>query len=198
MPNPLAQASKTSPIALGVLGVGYAVALGLHLSLPEKHPTVVGGLNAFSLLFVLALVIERALQPFTPVLGPDTEDAKRRLREAEAQVRFNAAQQAGPAIIAVDTAGAPPAASEEDARKVAEARAAVDKSREKTGLMLWAFASVLGFLLSAGTSVGILDVILVKDEPPFWLDMAITGMAIGAGTKPINDLWTRLQNKPTG
>jgi hypothetical protein len=40
--------------------------------------------NAFTLLFILALAIERLIQPFSPLLGPDSTEPKARLRVADA------------------------------------------------------------------------------------------------------------------
>lgn len=150
----------------------YGVAIGIHqIWFQHKGPYVLAsGVSVYALLFVLALAIERVIQPFSARLGPDTEAAK--------------AERA--------------AAATDQAR--ADAQAKVDDSRNKTAIVTWGLASGLGFVFSSVLNVTVLGTILAAGPTKPWypVDLLITGLVIGAGTKPLNDLVTRLQNKDSG
>lgn len=161
--------------------------------LDPVDPVVESSLNVFALLFVLALVIERVLQPFSQWLGPDTAKAKQRLREAQETADRETA--AASALLRGDGRGT--IDLKETAKAVSDAKSDLDEGRDQTSVVAWAAASGLGIVLSGILGVGVLDVILASGAPAFPVDMAITGMVIGAGTKPLNDLWSRLQNKST-
>lgn len=178
---------------LGVLVGSFLLAWAVHDAwFSGVTPVVESSFNAFAVLFVLALVVERLLQPFVPLLGPDTDEAKKILNEAVATLTPDSNL-----VEALTKAMTSEEELRDAAQSVAVAKSTVAESREQTSAIAWAVASGVGFLLSAVLGIGILDVILVSGAPAFPVDMAVTGMVIGAGTKPLNDLWTRLQNKPT-
>lgn len=156
--------------AVAFIVVGYVAALGVHrIWFNGKPPyTIASGFSVFAVLFVLALAIERMIQPFAAQLGPDTQAAK-----AER-----------------DTPDISP-----DARFAAQN--AVDESRDQTAIVTWGLASGLGFLVSSALNVTVLGAILAvgQSQPWYPADLMLTGFVIGAGTKPLNDLVTRLQNK---
>jgi hypothetical protein len=64
--------------------------------------------------------------------------------------------------------------------------------RRKRSNIIWAMASLLGMLSSAYLGVFLLHAIGVASAPPL-LDIAVTGMAIGAGTKPLHDLISKIE-----
>lgn len=59
-------------------------------------------------------------------------------------------------------------------------------------LVLWAVASFLAMLSSAYLGVFMLRTIGAT-AVPLWLDVTITGLAIGAGTKPLHDLIKKIE-----
>ncbi|KFU79256.1 hypothetical protein SAMN04489729_2897 [Amycolatopsis lurida] len=168
MPNP-----RTILTGFALLFGGYYVALDEVHQLwgDTPPPQIAADFNAFALLFVLALAIERLVQPFAPILGPNSDDAKNELRTAR-----SAGNDAG----------------------VAEAKAKLAEARSRTAIVTWGFATGLACLLAAGANITLLRAIIDPQgtQIAFWLDLLVTGLVVGAGTKPINDLWTRLQNKP--
>jgi hypothetical protein len=183
------RAARTLMAAIGSLVVGYLFALlAIHgLWSHGDEPTVTAGFNAFALLFVMSLAIERLIAPLAPVLGPDTTVAKAKLLTAKAQAP--APGQSGPMPHALGVA---------TPTTVVHAEGEVADSRSKTALVTWGVATGLACILSASLNVTLLHAMTTSTgtHSPFWVDLLVTGLVVGAGTKPLNDLWSRLQNKP--
>ncbi|HEX4704251.1 MAG TPA: hypothetical protein VH352_19135 [Pseudonocardiaceae bacterium] len=159
-------------IAALVIGFGLAIWVNRGLAAPASEPKLATGLNPFALLFVMALAIERVIQPVAPFLGPNTSKRRKNLHATK-----------------VTLPG--------DNQAIADAEAAVSDARNQTAFVTWGAASGLAIILAAALHITLLrTVISGSGFPPFWLDLLLTGLIVGAGTKPLNDLWTRLQNKP--
>ena len=62
-------------LAFGIAAAGFLAAWGLHGNTASTY-RVDGQWSAFTGLFILALAIERALEPFSRKLGPDTTKRK--------------------------------------------------------------------------------------------------------------------------
>jgi hypothetical protein len=60
--------------------------------------------------------------------------------------------------------------------------------------ILGGLATVAGVGLSLALGLRFLEAVAV-DAPPRWLDVFVTGLIIGAGTKPLHDLISRLEKK---
>jgi hypothetical protein len=136
-----------------VLGLGLAVgaffaAWGLHGSASSTY-RIDNQWSALTGLFILALAIERALEPFSRKLGPDTTKLKAQRDEALAGQR---------------------AAGQKD--RVPEYQDAIDIKRRLTAVVTW------------GVATG---------QPPFWADLLVTGLVVGAGTKPLHDLVANIE-----
>jgi hypothetical protein len=150
-----------------VAAVVYLMALLVHGS-TESTYRIGSEWSGFAGLFVLALAIERALEPFTRYLGPDTEELKQNHTEQLAQ---------------------------HDANGTAAARADVHRGRKLTAIVVWGVATALGFALSSALNITLLQAIRGEGsgQPPFWADLLVTGLVVGAGTKPLHDLITKLE-----
>ena len=61
--------------SFGVAAAAYVIVLGLHGSTPSTY-RIGSEWSAFAGLFILAVAIERALEPFAKYLGPDTHMLK--------------------------------------------------------------------------------------------------------------------------
>lgn len=90
-PVQLAASEEAKRTALTLIaGLGFLVA-GYFLALFVVHgvlvngqpPQIAAGFNAFALLVVMALAIERLIQPFAPALGPNSDAPKAALRQAK-------------------------------------------------------------------------------------------------------------------
>jgi len=178
-------------------------------------------------LFIMALAVERILEPFSSLFVPRTKDAKAKSRVSTAQAKHAqtaaivtgahaaAMVSAGPAkrsLVAqqeaADKAAAARTAAADAQRKAALAQAAFHRSQGARAVMMWAAASVLAmavcallgiFLLhsvetprpaTAGAAASAPGPVQDPDRP---LDLLVTGIVVGAGTKPLHDLITQIQ-----
>lgn len=145
--------------SFGVAAMAYASVLTLHGS-PQSTYRISSEWSAFAGLFILALAVERTLEPFSKYLGPDTDALKQQRDEALLQ-----------------------------------------RGRELTAIMVWGAATALSFGLSGALDITLLQAIsadqsgqaAISGQPPFWADLLVTGLVVGAGTKPLHDLVTNLQ-----
>jgi hypothetical protein len=148
--------------------VAYVLALEIwKLGREPLGPSVPSLDRGLAVLLLEALAIERLIQPISTWLGPNTS---RRYRE-----------------LLVAQAG-------EDKTKIAQLQGLLDRDRDLTAVVCWGLASAFGYVAAALTHVTVFRLLFPQGAPdPMW-DLLITGLVVGAGTKPINDLWTRLQN----
>jgi hypothetical protein len=113
-------------LAFGIAVAAFLAAWGLHGNTSSTY-RVDGQWSAFTGLFILALAIERALEPFSRKLGPDTT------RRKEAKDRVLASTRA------------------EDMKEIAvECQLAVEMCRRLTAVVTWGVATGLAFLEHVG------------------------------------------------
>ena len=163
-----AERTRRSIVAsFGVVLVAYVAVLELHGTAPSTY-RIASEWSALAGVFIIALAIERALEPFTKYLGPDTDVLEQRRNEA--LVNGNADDKAA-------------------------RQADLQRGRELTAIVVWGAATALGFVLSSALNITLLQAIRAdgSGQPPFWADLLVTGLVVGAGTKPLHDLVTNLQ-----
>ena len=161
-----------------VLGLGLAVgafftAWRLHGSASSTY-RIDNQWSALTGLFILALAIERALEPFSRKLGPDTTKCKDNKDQAMA------------GLPAADRKGRAP-----------EFDNAIEMTRRLTAVVTWGVATGLGFLLCATLNITLMQAVRANGsgQPPFWADLLVTGLVVGAGTKPLHDLVANFERK---
>lgn len=126
--------------------------------------------------------LERFLEPLSKWLLPTTSSKKQ-----AATSRTNAeGAAADPEKSATDVQGL--------AAKAASDQAAVDRRRTARAIIFWAIASICGLAISGGFGFFLLRSVAINHVNPY-LDLVITGLTIGAGTKPTHDLVTTMQAK---
>jgi len=107
-------------------------------------------------------------------------------------------QKAAASMAAAQKAAADPdvknAAVQDAVDAAANDVAQVETLRTSRAVVFWAIASVCGIALSGGFGLFLLQSISTSMVNPY-LDLAVTGLTIGAGTKPTHDLITSLQAK---
>ena len=74
----------------------------------------------------------------------------------------------------------------------AKAQAAVEQDRRNSTVLVWGIATFLGIVVSGWIGLGLLRSVGVQSAPHV-LDIIVTGLAIGGGTKPLHDLISNLQ-----
>lgn len=171
-------AAKEDPVSpwliVGVyLLVAIAAWIGNLIAVKWVKPTPmelksIEGVTLFAVLYIFAAAIERFVEPVKClVIGKKKKDAEN----------------------AVEKARATGTEKEE-----AEEKAKLNETRQDTKLITWAFATVFAILGTSSTGLFLMHAIGAEKVAP-WLDILITGLAIGAGTKPLHDLIGYIENK---
>jgi hypothetical protein len=170
--------------ALIVVAVAAVAAWVITEIVDPKPPEVVEGVSVFAVVIVVAAAIERLLEPLVSYWGLTKKD------EASGEVKT--------ARRNIGQASAPGA---EDVTALTNAKASLDEAKKKLdqattnrAIVVWTIATVLALLASGIVGLYMLRLVGVP-EPPRGLDILITGLAIGAGTKPLHDLLTSIEKK---
>jgi hypothetical protein len=215
MPDETTTSRPSAPLVAVTVVVTTLAAVGAGVIFDLTDPRLyldVDGFEVFAPIFFAAQAVERFLEPLTSFWNPTTEK-----KEDVKGARENklAAQEAAKATVAADpqAATAPPqpivdALSATGAAET-EALRALRKARAERRLLWFMVATVVSCLLAGFLGLGILEAMsTVRLEPGLGaLDVALTGIVIGAGTQPLHDLVVRLQKskenadpatKPTG
>lgn len=179
---------------VGVAGAGAAVLfLGLDPDLMLREE----GFSVFAPILLVAQGLERLLEPFATRFKPTTEekDALKRARERKVTAQLAVKAQAAAGAAPDDRSRALAAANEqEDAALVA-----LRRTRNERALIWWAIASVAALLLSGLLGLGLLQAMATGPLDPSLgcIDVVLTGIVIGSGTKPLHDLISRLEKSKT-
>lgn len=162
--------------------------------------------SVFAGLFILAAALERLLEPFTPAIKPDTAKTKKELNKA------------------VEEANTDPT-NDTKTKKAADTQAQLNRERAERSVLLWGIATALSMLACSLLGVFLLRSVAdvtrcdpkadasaspapvpaepelrtprgcTDDDPNRFLDLIVTGLVVGAGTKPLHDLITRFEVK---
>jgi hypothetical protein len=168
------------PWAAATVGAFVVAAVGYWLGyrgLGNTGYRISSDLSMFGAIFVLALAVERLLAPFSRLLG--TEKAKDKRDEA-------AVEPAEPADAAT---------KKTKLQALADAQAKVDKWRQAGAIIHWGVATGISFVIVGQLGVLLLATVRAEESPApaRWVDLLVTGLVIGAGTKPIHDLVAKLE-----
>ncbi len=167
--------------AMAVVGLGVLIGWLIQHQRNPTPFTPVPGIGVFAVFYILAQAIERLLEPLSELFGGDKTAAALGGNKPQAIVTRDAAVAAAIAEPTVNSATA-----------AAEAQAVLDQIRANKAVVLWAAASLLAMLASGFFGLYILRGVGVSDAPVA-LDILVTGLAIGGGTKPLHDLITNIQ-----
>jgi hypothetical protein len=171
-------------VVVGVLG-GWGLMQAFHPdagALPQLAP----GVGVFAVLYVLAQAIERLIEPFSPILGGVLGVyASGRKRKGELVVARNIA------LVEVKQSG-----DEQKKRDCMDAQDALNQFRANASPMAFGIAALLAMLSAGYTGFLVLHVIGLAGVAP-WVDVLITGLAVGGGIKPLHDLITNLRESKT-
>lgn len=172
------------------------------------------GISIFAVLYIAAQAIERILEPFAPLVA-----RTRKTEESEADEKDEADEadapggQGAPRTRPATTTRFVSRKEQETLRsrslaaaistdddlqkkreleKAAAAQEAISRTRRNTALWLWTAATVIALLGSGLIGMTLLTTIGVAKAPVF-VDLLVTGLAIGGGTKPLHDLIGNLE-----
>ena len=158
----------------GFAAAAFAATFWIHA------PTIVvaAGFAPFAVVYIVAQALERFLEPLS-------------------NSAMTTAVKAGAENEVVDKAlalkEAPAGQAPAKAKEVKAAEGTVSAAERERAVYFWVVASVLGLAISAILGLGLIQsVALVNGGHPshFFraVDVVVTGLAIGAGTKPLHDL----------
>jgi hypothetical protein len=180
-----AAASVTTPppmpwavlVGFGLTALGGFGAWGITMTAQPNPFPASGATSVFGALFVFAAAVERLIEPLT-----------RWMPGREAQARYERA------MADMDN-GVPGAIS-----AAAHFKAAAEQARSARAVIMWGIATALATLLSASAGFYLLH--MVSSDPGWhgvssWVDALVTGLVVGSGTKPLHDLFTRVQQSST-
>ena len=180
-PAPEMAASAPTPAAkgwavltgFGLTAVGGLGAWDIGQVMQPTSFAIAGAPSAFAALFVFAAAVERLIEPLTRFMPG------------------RAAQAAYERAVADMDNGVPGAV-----HAAAYHKAAADSARASRGVIMWGIATLLATLLSAGAGFYLLR--MISADPGWngvarWVDALVTGLVVGSGTKPLHDLFVRVQ-----
>ena len=176
VPSPPARGWATAA-ALGLAGIGALGAWNINQVMAPTPFQIGDTMSTFGALFVFSAAVERVLEPFSRWMPGRTEQERYERAVADLENGVPGAMQGA-----------------------AHYKAAVDSARASRGVLMWGIATFVATLLSAGAGFYLLRMLAVNpgwNGIAPWADALVTGLVVGSGTKPLHDLITRFQQRPS-
>lgn len=204
--------------AYGLIVVGAIGGWLIYEYRDPVPPVVVSGLGVFAAFYVVAQGLERVLEPFQDrsgaILGGvkapklDICSGENRAGQADhepghfenvwrkSELKTRRAHAITTALCCASRSPQPTVPSESQvadaARVAAETQAAVQQYRRNSTAFMWGLSSALAILVSAAVGLALMHSVGVQDAPVL-LDIIVTGIIIGSGSKPLHDLISSIQ-----
>jgi hypothetical protein len=181
---------SSKDITLSYTFVGAAVVAAWLIYTKTDPGAVIVDADAFTVFapfYIAAQAIERVLEPLAARWKNTTAEKVELKRAREAKELAKAPP--GNAVPAVEQVSAVAAAVE-------TAELALAKAKAGRAIPLWAFASVLSLLACSALGLGLISAVSAQPSSSEFVrtvDVLLTGLAVGAGTKPLHDLISRLE-----
>ena len=171
-------------VILSYLLVGLGWWIGTMLAAKAKAVTFtpIDGIGMLALFFILAQALERLMEPLAELAIPNFGSSSN-------QAAANRAKNIRKAMAETD-----PKKKEDDADAGAGDEAQENKIKANTKVVIWAVATFVAMLISGSTKLFFLDAVGAKDVATS-LNILITGLVIGSGTKPLHELIKVLEKK---
>jgi hypothetical protein len=169
-------------LAVGFVVVGAIV--GIALDDGKRVYTPPDGVSIFALFYIAAQAIERFLEPFSHFFGATQPSGSKPNTATQSLVTKSVAVKERDKALAL-------ADPHQAAAQAAWWQEMLDQIRQNTAT-LWAVASMIGMILSGWLGLLLLHAVKAPHAPR-GLDIIITGLVIGAGTKPLHDLIGNIQ-----
>jgi hypothetical protein len=193
-------------IGAAYLIVAAGAVLGAFLSStwvrPSGNINIVDGIGFFAVFYLAAQAIERLVEPLTALNLPEFGSKNKRVEEINlAKNLQEAARLAASPLDQKNEKGAGKSAddaAQKAANQAAENAANINRIKNNTGVLVWGVATFVAMLVSGALGLYLLKAVGVDVAENYrWMDVIITGLAIGAGTKPLHDLISNMKNKTT-
>jgi hypothetical protein len=175
------------PGSTTILATIVLLLAGVIIGLAIQHPafTPLASFNVFAVMYIVAQAIERLQDPFVPFMGRAQSDKTTVNQPTAIAARDKAV------VNALQNPG-----SHAEAKKAAEAQRTVEQMRANLTLLMFGTSSALAMIASGWFGLYLLKAVGVTSGP-LWVDLVVTGLAIGAGTKPLHDLISNLSASKT-
>jgi hypothetical protein len=193
----------STELALGMFFIVLAMAVVAAIFYVRTDPNLHLDLESFVVfapIYAAAQAIERLLEPFAAILLPaqaekeDADAAKAGKQRAQGALEASLQANPGAAGQGVAVVAAQDELAEADAQQ-RDAAARLSKRQSERALVFFAIASVASLALCAVLGLGLIQA--MTDDPLEEylraIDVALTGIVIGAGTKPLHDLISRVE-----
>lgn len=168
-PQPFYLAAMVILIVAGVFLGTYVydnLADGVSFTPPE-------GIGILALFYIMAQVIERLQEPFTPFIkGKDESEKSVTQKDAKGDLEK--------------------AVAGNDLQAVADKKRLVDQIRANATVLLFGTSALAAMLLSGYLKARLMTTVGVGGIA-VWVDVAMTGIVVASGTKPLHDLISNLQ-----
>jgi len=189
-PPMTAQEESSPSLAKWYFLVGAAAAAAVGLDAWSDITLTVKGDDfiVLAVFYVVAQATERLIEPLlmNDAIAPQTDALKTAVGKAKTELAVAA------------RLGAPD--GQQAAGSVEGAQAQLTKAQKQRAVIGWALASSVALLACGALGLGLIgSVSTVTAESDTWksifsrIDVVITGLAVGAGTKPLHDLITRIE-----
>jgi hypothetical protein len=192
-PAAAADATGTSPrgavvwVSLAVIAVALVGCGVLNWRVNPVPFTVPAGVGVFAVFYAVTQGLERLLEPISALVYKTNDAVTDRNRTLAQALSTSPAGNRQTAI-----------------QKAAAAQATLDQRRADRAVIFWAAATVLAMAVSAALGLYLLHAVGLPEGSwrggPFsaqglrrWVDLLVTGLAVGGGTKPLHDLISNLQ-----
>lgn len=179
-PDPISFLWAAAAIVAGaVLGtLLYDADTGIGKFVPPK------GVGIFALFYLVAQVIERVQEPFTPFLGRAKETTSSEAAQGKNQIEARAELER--ALVAARKSPTP-----DRATNVANKQRTADQISANLTVLMFGTGAFLAMLLLGYLKAGLLDTLGVNDVKAS-VEVLASGLIVGAGTKPLHDLISKL------
>jgi hypothetical protein len=199
--------------AFGILSAGTALSYLVWRSVKPADFLPSSNYATYAGLFIMALAIERILEPFSGLFVPTTKEKKATSRVTAARAR---SAQVAVARGVPRPPGAVPVGQAQTEAAVAQTE--FHRAQGARAVLMWATASVLAMLVCAALGIFLLRSVETPSpakgitasasvssssahspppssakDPNRLLDLLATGLVVGAGTKPLHDLISQIQ-----
>ncbi len=167
---------------LAVVGVAIVMCVAYRLWIKPAPIRLMAGYVPYAAVIAASAALERFLEPVSHFLLPSAA------KKAKAADSKNKAEQAAanPGMAATDV--------QPLVQGAADDQADVDQRSGERAVLFWAIASACGLIISGSFGLFLLQSVATSHVNPY-LDIIVTGLTIGAGTKPTHDLIASMQAK---
>ena len=185
-------------LSIGAIALIWLVGWFLNRQHDPAAIVLTSGVTIYAVFYVAAQAIERLLEPFTNLLLPKKDEAAKVETKTTEAVNGNAMFVA--AVAFAKEAAVTKAWREATQTKASEAASAQDELDKKVyvrAVLFWVIATGLGIVASGYFGLYFVHTIVKENPPSNGFDILVTGLVIGAGTKPLHDLISNLSKDKT-